>query len=95
MYNLLAVLGGLYIGPESGTVLSLGWASARAAPASGSKMRCDSFRRYAPHSRSALRRIFSRPPAAPYTSATRKRPAAVPMILRPLRSRITTKVYRG
>lgn len=43
MYNLLAALRGLYIGPESGTVLSLGWASARAAPASGSKMRCGSF----------------------------------------------------
>ena len=82
-------------GPQSGTVLSLGWASARADPASGSKMRCGSFVAALLSRPSALRRIFSRPPAAPYTSATRKRPAAGLMNLRPLRSRITTKVYRG
>jgi hypothetical protein len=37
---------------------------------------------------------FPRPPAAPYLSATRRRPAAYLMILPPLRSGITIKVYQ-
>jgi hypothetical protein len=50
------------------------------------------FGRFAPQGGSSLRRIFDRPAAAPYLSATRKCPSAYPMILPPLWLRHYIKV---